>query len=47
MICFFRPPTPIDTYLTEEELFERKNPGKFYDHETIMELKNIYLQVSV
>ncbi|XP_076799702.1 MYCBP-associated protein-like isoform X3 [Clavelina lepadiformis] len=40
-----RSPSPIDAYITEEEVFSRKNPGCFYDHETILELKNIYLQL--
>nr|XP_026693353.1 MYCBP-associated protein-like isoform X1 [Ciona intestinalis] len=40
-----RSPSPIDAYITEEEIFMRKNNGRYYDHETIMELKNIYLQL--
>uniref|UniRef100_H2ZEA0 MYCBP-associated protein n=1 Tax=Ciona savignyi TaxID=51511 RepID=H2ZEA0_CIOSA len=40
-----RCPSPIDAYITEEEIFKRKNNGRHYDHETIMELKNIYLQL--
>lgn len=40
-----RPPSPVDAYITEEEIFLRRNPGRFYDHETIRELQNIYLQV--
>nr|CAB3264103.1 MYCBP-associated protein-like [Phallusia mammillata] len=40
-----RSPSPVDAYITEEEIFVRKNPGRFYHHETVMELKNIYLQL--
>ncbi|XP_077976029.1 MYCBP-associated protein-like isoform X1 [Styela clava] len=40
-----RPPSPTDAYITEEQLFKRKNPSSQYDYETILELKNFYLQL--
>merc|ERR1712136_382720 len=40
-----RPSSPIDAYITEEEIFNNKNPGYVYDYEIIQELKGIYLQL--
>ncbi|XP_028402373.1 MYCBP-associated protein-like [Dendronephthya gigantea] len=37
-----RPCSPIDAYLTDEELFARKNPEVFYDEEIVKELKQLY-----
>lgn len=40
-----RPPSPVDAYVTEEESFKQLNPSSQYDYETVLELKNFYLQL--
>lgn len=40
-----RPSSPIDAYVTEEQIFEKKNPGTHYNYPTVLELKNFYLQL--
>ncbi|XP_046350342.2 MYCBP-associated protein-like isoform X3 [Haliotis rufescens] len=40
-----RPQSPVDAYITEEEIFRRHNQGMHYSHETVVELKQIYLQL--
>ncbi|KAK2186936.1 hypothetical protein NP493_182g04011 [Ridgeia piscesae] len=38
-----RPRSPIDTYITEEEIFLRKNPHLHYDHRLVTRLKELYI----
>ncbi|XP_041376567.1 MYCBP-associated protein-like isoform X3 [Gigantopelta aegis] len=40
-----RPPSPIDAYITEEEIFTRNNYGLYYHHETVESLKEMYIQL--
>ncbi|XP_046580766.1 MYCBP-associated protein-like isoform X2 [Haliotis rubra] len=40
-----RPQSPVDAYITEEEIFRRHNQGMHYNHETVVELKQMYLQL--
>ncbi|KAK6958793.1 MYCBP-associated protein-like isoform X1 [Biomphalaria glabrata] len=40
-----RTPSPIDAYVTEEELFLRNNAGFQYDHQKISQLKDLYSQL--
>lgn len=44
-IIDYRSPSPVDAYITEEEIFTRSNNGCHYDYETVLGLKNIYSQV--
>ncbi|CAF0968273.1 unnamed protein product [Brachionus calyciflorus] len=37
--------SPERAYMTEEDLFIEKNPQFFYDHETVNELKSLYLEL--
>ncbi|KAL5019985.1 hypothetical protein ScPMuIL_002877 [Solemya velum] len=36
-----RPPSPIDAYVTDEELFSRLNPQVNYNHECVEEIKKL------
>ncbi|KAH9508488.1 hypothetical protein Btru_055327, partial [Bulinus truncatus] len=40
-----RSPSPIDAYVTEEELFIRNNLGFQYEHDKISQLKELYSQL--
>ncbi|XP_025083097.1 MYCBP-associated protein-like isoform X2 [Pomacea canaliculata] len=40
-----RPRSPVDAYITEEELFHRHNPGLSYCHALVQELKQIHSQL--
>ncbi|KAK3576672.1 hypothetical protein CHS0354_004957 [Potamilus streckersoni] len=40
-----RPPTPIDSYITEEEIFQRNNPTLHYLHDAVQELKQLYKEL--
>ncbi|XP_070178743.1 MYCBP-associated protein-like isoform X2 [Littorina saxatilis] len=37
--------SPVDAYITEEDIFHRHNPGLFYRHEAVMEMKQIHQQL--
>lgn len=37
--------SPENAYITEEDLFKEKNPKFFYDHDTVLELKKLYLEL--
>nr|XP_060620735.1 MYCBP-associated protein isoform X1 [Anolis sagrei ordinatus] len=34
--------SPLDAYVTEEELFQRKNPELYYKHQVVRELHNLW-----
>lgn len=38
-----RPQSPVDAFITIDQVFQRKNPGLHYYNDLISELKNIYL----
>ncbi|BFZ25781.1 hypothetical protein BsWGS_28820 [Bradybaena similaris] len=40
-----RPSSPVDAYITEEEIFARNNPGLTYNHDLVTQLKVIYGQL--
>ncbi|KAI3381399.1 hypothetical protein SNEBB_005194 [Seison nebaliae] len=40
-----RPSTPIERYLTEEDLFRTKNPYLFYNSEVIENINEIYMEL--
>ncbi|XP_076438931.1 MYCBP-associated protein-like isoform X3 [Babylonia areolata] len=40
-----RCPSPVDAYITEEEMFRRFNPGLSYQHQAVSEMKEIHLQL--
>lgn len=40
-----RPSSPVDAYITEEEIFGRANEGMYFQDEIIQELKQIYAQL--
>ncbi|CAB4009367.1 Hypothetical predicted protein, partial [Paramuricea clavata] len=40
-----RSASPVDAYITDEELFIRRNPEMFYDEEIFEELKQLYLDI--
>ncbi|XP_067933605.1 MYCBP-associated protein-like [Watersipora subatra] len=37
-----RPKSPVDSYLTEEEVFQRQNPQLHYKHHVVKKLKELY-----
>lgn len=37
--------SPVDSYITEEQIFQRNNPGLFYRHEAVEEMKQIHQQL--
>ena len=37
--------TPQNAYITEEDLFKDQNRQFFYDHETVQELKKLYMEM--
>lgn len=37
--------SPVDAYITEEEIFHRNNPGLFYRHDAVQEMKQINEQL--
>ncbi|XP_059140041.1 MYCBP-associated protein-like isoform X2 [Physella acuta] len=37
--------SPVDAYITEEEIFSRNNPALQYSHELVSQLKDIYSQL--
>ncbi|XP_048673904.1 MYCBP-associated protein isoform X2 [Caretta caretta] len=39
-----RVPSPVDAYITEEELFHRKNPELHYQHQVVKELHKLWRQ---
>ncbi|XP_025946198.1 MYCBP-associated protein isoform X3 [Apteryx rowi] len=39
-----RTPSPVDAYLTEEELFHKKNPELHYQHQVVKELHKLWRQ---
>ncbi|KAL8622315.1 hypothetical protein ACOMHN_043319 [Nucella lapillus] len=39
-----RCPSPVDAYITEEEIFRRFNPGLSYHHGVVSEMKQLHLQ---
>ncbi|XP_061233152.1 MYCBP-associated protein [Neopsephotus bourkii] len=39
-----RTPSPVDAYVTEEELFHRKNPKLHYQHEVVKQLHELWRQ---
>ncbi|XP_067403928.1 MYCBP-associated protein [Emydura macquarii macquarii] len=39
-----RVPSPVDAYITEEELFQRKNPELHYQHQVVKELHELWRQ---
>ncbi|XP_075759879.1 MYCBP-associated protein isoform X2 [Pelodiscus sinensis] len=39
-----RVPSPVDAYITEEELFHRKNPELHYQHQVVKELHELWRQ---
>ncbi|XP_065549958.1 MYCBP-associated protein isoform X2 [Lathamus discolor] len=39
-----RTPSPVDAYVTEEELFHRKNPELHYQHEVVKQLHELWRQ---
>lgn len=41
-----RPPSPVDAYITEEEIFSRNNPKLFYCHDAVQALKQLYAEIS-
>ncbi|XP_045166517.2 MYCBP-associated protein-like isoform X4 [Mercenaria mercenaria] len=40
-----RPSSPIDAYITEEEIFQRCNPKLHYHHDAVQELKQLHLEL--
>lgn len=40
-----RPSSPIDAYITDEEIFQRCNPKLHYHHDAVQELKQLYLEL--
>lgn len=40
-----RPSSPLDAYLTEEEIFARNNPTLKYNHQLVQELKQLYVEL--
>lgn len=40
-----RPSSPVDAYITEEEIFRRNNPLLHYHHDAIKELKQLHLEL--
>ncbi|KAL8622322.1 hypothetical protein ACOMHN_043326 [Nucella lapillus] len=40
-----RCPSPVDAYITEEEIFRRNNHGLSYRHDAVSELKQLHLQL--
>jgi len=40
-----RPRSPVDAYITEEEIFGRANQGMYFQDEVVQELKQIYAQL--
>ncbi|XP_077993073.1 MYCBP-associated protein-like isoform X1 [Glandiceps talaboti] len=36
--------SPVDAYITDEEVFERLNPGMHYTNEVVSELRQLYLE---
>ncbi|KAL4226579.1 hypothetical protein ACF0H5_014564 [Mactra antiquata] len=40
-----RPSSPIDAYITEEEIFRRCNPKLHYHHDAVQELKQLHLEL--
>ncbi|XP_052779742.1 MYCBP-associated protein-like isoform X3 [Mya arenaria] len=41
-----RPSSPIDAYITEEEIFMRNNPKMYYHHDAVQELKQMYVDLA-
>ncbi|XP_061190862.1 MYCBP-associated protein-like isoform X2 [Saccostrea echinata] len=41
-----RPSSPIDAYITDEEIFHRNNPKLHYNHTLVGELKQLYLEIA-
>ncbi|XP_052073904.1 MYCBP-associated protein-like isoform X2 [Mytilus californianus] len=41
-----RPPSPVDAYITEEEIFSRNNPKLFYTHDAVQALKQLYAEIN-
>lgn len=41
-----RPPSPLDAYITEEEIFTRNNPKVFYNHDAVQALKQLYAEIN-
>ncbi|NXF05766.1 MYBPP protein, partial [Smithornis capensis] len=39
-----RTPSPLDAYVTEEELFHQKNPGLHYQHQVVKQLHKLWRQ---
>ncbi|XP_043946416.1 MYCBP-associated protein [Protopterus annectens] len=39
-----RPATPVNTYITEEELFCRNNPQLYYKHSVVKSMKDLWVQ---
>ncbi|XP_058139979.1 MYCBP-associated protein isoform X2 [Dasypus novemcinctus] len=42
-----RVPSPVDAYLTEEDLFHYKNPGLHYQHQVVQNLHSLWRQYMV
>ncbi|XP_024429133.3 MYCBP-associated protein isoform X2 [Desmodus rotundus] len=42
-----RAPTPMDVYLTEEDLFHHRNPGLHYQHQVVQNLHRLWHQCMV
>ncbi|KAK2157198.1 hypothetical protein LSH36_196g08021 [Paralvinella palmiformis] len=40
-----RPRSPVDAYITEEEIFARKNPRLYYSNEVVQNLKALYKEL--
>ncbi|XP_056002049.1 MYCBP-associated protein-like isoform X3 [Ostrea edulis] len=41
-----RPSSPIDAYITDEEIFCRNNPKLHYNHTSVAELKQLYMEIA-
>ncbi|KAK3094720.1 hypothetical protein FSP39_005416 [Pinctada imbricata] len=41
-----RPSSPVDAYITDEEIFSRNNPKLHYNHESVQELKQLYSEIA-
>lgn len=41
-----RPSSPIDAYITDEEIFSRNNPKLHFNHTLVAELKQLYLEIA-
>ncbi|NXD13645.1 MYBPP protein, partial [Nothocercus nigrocapillus] len=39
-----RPPSPVDAYVTEEELFHKRNPELHYQHQVVKQLHKLWRQ---